>query len=212
MAAPRKRSEVIREDDLVQVVTPRFVVRVGYPKSLQDYERELQESQQVQDALDALFKLATGRTQRFPERIVGAGPEKHRSRERVERELAYLRAVAKGFGGNERSIHWKEIPELEGVQARVVGVRTAYTGERYEGGMSGPYDCQEYEPAGLADPKAHRILRLELREMRESKKNVRLVYGLNHDERLEIPIYHVRKLTEDLNGVVHHLHPIKKGA
>lgn len=116
-----QRKNVFRPDDRAVVVTPRFVKRVGYPKTLMDYEVVISQDQEAQTALGDLFRatLHGGFTM---------SPAYEKVRARVERELAYLLAQQDGWGGKERTIHWDERPELQDAQAMVRKVKNAYTG------------------------------------------------------------------------------------
>lgn len=175
----RKRTpaaQVIRDGDLVLVTDPRFVKRVGYPMSVADYRERLVHRQGP--LLDQLFEALFG---------------KHGSpvtRDKVEHELAYGMAKRNRFGGNERTLHWEEHPELVGQRMRVLSVRTAYTGRYYAPSSSRDYWTGEtdYEPGGIADAKAHRLARVVPAD------------GKWHDPKkaLEIPVYHLRK--EGLDG------------
>lgn len=156
----KKQDSRIRVGDLVKVVVPRFVARVGYPKSLEDYERELAERPAYQKVLSLMFEAITGDDQIIDPRV----GRKHRCRYRVERELVYLLAKRDGFGGRERTIHIVEHLELEGAECTVMDIRTANTGRHRQtaGSSGGMFGDDDYEPNGLEDMKQHRIVRLNL--------------------------------------------------
>lgn len=140
-AGPDKRraakSDTIRLCDRVRVVIPKVVVRVGYPKAVVDYleiARTKYGAQLRHDMGDHLV-------------------------ERALHQIAYGLAKTDGFGGNERSLHMKDCPELLGHEFNVSGIRTVLTGTYYP-----PYEHRDmsglpdYEPGGLTDRKAHRLV------------------------------------------------------
>lgn len=150
------RDSTIRVGDAVRVVVPRFVKRVGYPKSVDDYVEELRSK--YSGALDALLREVLSHKGRalalrswVPERV----------RTRMEQEVAYVMAKADGFGGKERTIHFEDRPEFEGKKFWVQGMRSVFTGTYYPPCYSPPsYDEMygDYEPGGLSNPKCHRLV------------------------------------------------------
>ena len=152
-----KKPRPYREGDFVRVVNPRFVTRVGYPKSVADYLPTVYKHDY--DVKVLLLKMqnkeATAlmlRTERGP----GYKPT------RLEWELAYFLAVKDKFGGNERSLHWNEYPEMAGKETRVLEVRSAMTGVRYAGCRGSTMFDDDHEPPALEDRKVHRIATLDL--------------------------------------------------
>lgn len=193
----------IRVGDFVKVKVPKFVVRVGYPKSLVDYERELAESPEKQELISNLFEAIAGDDQVWHNQ----GGRKHRSRYRVESELAYLMAKRDGFGGRERAIHWMEYPEHEGMECTVEEMRTVCTGSYYppSGGhsFSGMFGEEDdwYEPGGLSEMKRHRLARVNL-----YATTAPLIFRDGDHRTLELPVYHLEKLrsattTKSLRGM-----------
>ncbi len=179
----------IRVGDTVQVLVPRFVERVGYPKCVEDYLKEFQSNLRFQDALDKLLVLATGSTYKYPSGMKDVGPDRHRTRERIERDVAYLMAKSRRFGGSKRSIHWNEMPDFEGVEVVVRKLRSAYTGTYFPPGdgrwMPGVEDY-DHDPGGLSDSKCHRLATVSL------KKPVATRTSILSGDRFEIPVYHLK--------------------
>lgn len=180
----------IRVGDFVKVRVPKFVARVGYPKGLEDYKRELETNPHFQQAVSLMLEITTGDDQIWHDQ----GGRKHRSRYRIESEVAYLMARRDGFGGPERSIHWVEHPEHQDAECTVEEVRTVYTGRYYppSGGGSTNFfgeDESWYEPGGLSDMKCHRLARVNLYAPTTER-------GFLHptDRTLELPVYHLQKL------------------
>lgn len=167
------RRDVWRVNDVGVVSDPRFVLRVGYPKSVDDYLRE--RAPAIRDAVNHLLMATTGST--WGETY---GIPAHRVRRRIERDVAYLMAQRDGFGGRERTIHWRDLPSLAGREVRVVSLRTALTG-RYEYGWTGQ-DPEDYLPAHIAQPVTHRLAAIVLTVDR---------FGDPSD--LEIPVTHLSR-------------------
>ena len=164
------RRDIIRVDDRVRIVISQFVTRVGYPKSIEDYEAALLADPEITRLLDALLVRAAGRIWRVGEPRGG-----HKSRGRIGREVAYLMAQRDGWGGPKRQIHWVERPELEGVMATVTRIRTAYTGTYVPPRKFS--DTEDFELGYLKGETRHRLAEVQVWT----------------GERLEIPISHLVK-------------------
>lgn len=147
--------EGIRVGDLVQVLQPNWVKRVGYPLHWRDLMEEVSESEAVQRA----YSLLTG----IPH------PRERRGLLASDKFMPefWLQAVAKlfvelrGFGGKVRSIHYYGSDELDTCSlVEVTGKRTVYTGTRVppSHGFSS-YDEEPWcDPGYLKDSKAHVLL------------------------------------------------------
>lgn len=134
------RKNIIRVDDRVRIIRPVVVVRVGYPKAVSDYRNQAEK----------VFGP-----------LLDANDFGGRIREKVLREVAYGLARQDGFGGRQRTLHTKEIPDILGQEFCVTGIRTVKTGTYYPptGGRGGYYgDEWDYEPGGLSDEKTHRLV------------------------------------------------------
>jgi len=140
-----KSRNIIRVGDRVRVVNPVVVVRVGYPKCLADYEKEVREKLGFQ--LTQLL-LAAG----VPEHELDSS----RSGRKILSELAYCLGNKDRWGGRLRSLHTVEVPELRVQDFTVLEMRTAFTGVHESG--SGQWD--DYSPPCLGHAKAHRLARL----------------------------------------------------
>ena len=149
----RSRPVPIRLGDVVRIREAFFVTRVGYPKCLDDYAEEVEAL--VGDELTALVVKVGKRTGSFDFTKVDTNV-----RNDMKRRLAYLMAKRNGFGGSERTLHEKAIPEHEGLTARVVSVRSVQTGTYF--GPSGGYSSwsgeYDYEPGGLYNMKTVRLV------------------------------------------------------
>lgn len=183
MNYPMTRRVVFRQGDCARVTTPRFVSRVGYPKSVSDYLSVVRGQHGV--ALDALFREVLGNTHMDPSYLLGGPSEPTRWRKNVEWELANALAHKDGFGGKERSIHWIEAPALVNAHVRIRNLRNAYTGTYYPPSGGG----EDFEPGGLTHMKCHRLATVSLID-----DEVDLPEVLHRE--LVIPVYHLEQLSE----------------
>ncbi len=120
----------------VKILNPEFVVRVGYPKQVQDYEQEVV-SQYDTKLCQAFGPLWEGHL-----------------RKRILREVTYTTAKRDGFGGAQRSIHTITNPSLQGKVFEIWSTARCWTGVYYRSWGSG----EDYEPAGLGNAEAHVLL------------------------------------------------------
>lgn len=147
------KKHIYRIGDRVRVVNPRWIKRVGYSLVWTDLIDEVKADPRTVAAWQVII----------------SGPGADPSREFV-RAVAMQRVEQRGFGGNERRIHYEPIPEAQvpgcihygfargpGQVLTVSAKRTAYTGVRF--GPSG-YD-EDYNDGGLDDRKAHVLLTVE---------------------------------------------------
>ncbi len=155
-----KRKNVIRVNDVVKIVNPEFVVRVGYPLSKKMIQSSLTHEQlalvkaifnQFDISTDALFDSS-----RPPS-------EGERAYEKVLDILSGVLLAKKLWGGSQRSIHTELIEKHRDIQCTVMEKRFVKTG-KYQPGWSsvdywGEYD---YEPAYLEDEKTHALLRVNI--------------------------------------------------
>lgn len=131
-----KNDLVIRPGDFVEVVDPRAVRRVGYPKCVDDYLEEANKKYGNQLRQDL-------RNPRITEKCL--------------REIAYGLAKRDHFGGPQRSVHLMEpLPEeFAGKVFSVYNVSVAQTGEYYP--PSG-WGTDWYEPGGLINRRSVRLV------------------------------------------------------
>lgn len=150
---------VYREGDRVRILRgDRAIRRVGYAITPETVKDEVAESQGFKDALVAL----------------GMDPHRHgRAYRRLLSAACYAEVEKRGFGGRERSIHYKEVVpygelhthdmawDATGREATVSGKYVVRTGRYYPPCSWTSYEGEhDYESGGLEDAKTHVILRL----------------------------------------------------
>ncbi len=140
-----KRSAKFKVGDTVRVDEPLHVVRVGYPKCIDDFNEEADALLPSLDEWLTAHKL----------------PAKHSVM--FQRPLARLLLRADGFGGKEREIHTEVMEEWRGKTGTVKSITRRQTGTYCPGRMSGsgPDWEPEWEPAYLENAKTHRLLFVE---------------------------------------------------
>lgn len=137
---PKKQDpNKIEDESWAIVVDPRFVKRVGYPKSVRDYEHLVNKG-----AVTSLVMEHGDSVRHF----LGSSICESKVIDEITRSLSWLLAKKDGFGGNTRDIHFVEVPELKGVEVYVSGFFCKNTGtrrpERHYSSWS--YGEQEYDP------------------------------------------------------------------
>jgi len=189
-----KRKDIIRVGDMVRVITPEVFVRCGYPLDFKE-AREHVDAEMEQSIWDIIKALSTMGDKRRNDRIFKRKPRVYR---RILNALTYDYVSLKGFGGNERSIYTRSVPELAGSMRSVCGIRYVKTGTRYAGygGKSfGFGDYDDYEPPGLANAKTHKLLRIGPVVIIGGELFFPQIYGPKIDSWIEA--CHVEKLLED---------------
>lgn len=157
-----KKPLAIRENDVVRIVRPEFVTRVGYPKSVDDYLTQ----DVMKEAQDFLAKydpnMHKARPRMFGSQSIGI-MDLTKSARRIAREIAYTLARADGFGGRERKLYTVVIPEAKDVEVYVHGVRSVQTGQYYPPVKSSDWETGyvEWDPGGLDGRQTHRLLRVD---------------------------------------------------
>lgn len=147
----------VRVGDRVRIINPLHVVRVGYPKSVVDYEN-------VVDAAALETFLRAQAPKRYARMKSAVDTREGRA---IRRQLALILAQQDGFGGSERKLHTEEIPEFKDVTGTVRFVKMARTGLYYPPSSSHDWETgyAEYEPGGLNKAKMHRLLIVDVDAM-----------------------------------------------
>lgn len=142
----KRNPNVIWPGDWVEIVDPRVVKRVGYPKSVDDYKVIVRD--RFSDQLAAIFPHT---------RLISVVAE--RAQRRVIHEIAYMLAKEDGFGGPDRTIHLEERPDLRGRTCQVTEIKTCMTGRYYApSSWRDSYGESDFESGGLANQHCHRLL------------------------------------------------------
>lgn len=192
MGTSKQRSDIIRTGDKVLVLDSRKVIRVGYPKTPEDYVPRAKE------LLDPV--LAKELRNMSPDHLAWI---------KVIRQMAYALAKSDGFGGPDRTVHLTAPdPDLVGCLATVGEVRMHQVGRYYPPRQSGGYyeGDYDYEPGGLGGPNAGSVRVVELYRF---EKDGRAVYpqdaggfryfSKGYENNIWLPVTHLQKL-EKSNG------------
>ncbi len=145
---------IIRVGDLVQIVVPEYVVRVGYPLSKAMIVDEMTKDQKskLHDSIKGIFDISLDEDENG-----------YKIWKRLLNVIAEKILKSRGFGGRQRSIHTAEEKQLEGEIYRVSKRKVVKTGTYCPGG--GGYDYYgeyDYNPAYLANEKTHVLYGLYL--------------------------------------------------
>lgn len=147
------KKHVYSKGDLVKVINPRIVRRVGYPLCAKDLFPEAE-----QRLVEAKILNARTPTPLTYKPFV----DRPNDEDRLIRELARYLLREKGWGGKERSLHYEAVDNWKpGQILRFLGDKqTVQTGTRY--GAISSYNAWEgdydYEPGGLYPRKTHVLL------------------------------------------------------
>ena len=166
---PVRAKDIIRVGDLVEVVVPVVVERVGYPKAVKDYRPEFDSEihKMVRDLEEKIYGYPVNNIGH----IWGVGEKRVSSRfeNSILDIVQYHLAKVDGFGGRQRSLHLREVPDLLGKRARVQRRRQVQTGRYYpaSGGGYNSYagDYDDWEPGGLAERKDYVLMGLSVENM-----------------------------------------------
>jgi len=149
---------VYHVDDLVEIVNPAVVVRVGYPLTKQDaldaVEKEYAEAVQA-------FMITVGAAERNDPHFNSPDYDP-----RFYGDLLNILAGRwlrlKNYGGKERKIYTEVDESIQCTPWRVLSKRVVKTGLYNRGGYSGGYDGEpDYDPPYLENERTHVLLALE---------------------------------------------------
>jgi hypothetical protein len=152
-----KNPNIIRVGDRVRIVNPQVFIRCGYPKSLDQSIKEVEEKYNevltkfMKELGLSVFSSRLPHTDRILSRVY----------EQVRLAVAYAKLREEKFGGKQRSVHTENRPELAGVTRFVMGIFYVKSGVYCPGSCYGGYGWEEdYDPPVLDEQKTHKILRL----------------------------------------------------
>ena len=141
------KSAAIKVDDVVRVVNPLIIQRVGYDYTFEDAWLESQV--EYKEEIYALLRKAKVSRWNIVEKAIVSS-------------LAYDRVKKKFKDGNERKIYTKLMESLRDRQVTVVSKKTAKTGIYYPPYHGNGYDDYDGEPGGLTDGKTHILLEIDV--------------------------------------------------
>ena len=153
----KKKKDIIRVGDRVEIVEPHIFIRCGYPKTVDDMIAEVEKEHGevlrkfVKDLGLSIFP------RHLPYEKDGFFSDVY---EEIRRAVAYAKLKAERFGGSRRSVHTEYKENEKGRVYMVGGIRFVKSGTYEAGGYYGGMDGYEYEPAYLTNQKTHKILRL----------------------------------------------------
>lgn len=145
-------------DDIVRIVNPAIVLRVGYPLTKND---ALDAAEKEYGEKIRLLMCEVGAAQ--PDDTYFNSPEYD---PRLYGDLIDAMASrwlrVKGYGGKERKIYTEHDEKLLQTKWRVLSKRTVKTGTYNRGGYSGGWDGEpDYDPPYLENEQTHVLLALE---------------------------------------------------
>lgn len=190
---PRLDPKVIRAGDRVRIVTARALERVGYPKSVKDYAKEIEErlGAQIDELVAAAVPAPRVQTGIISKLQTGWQAQ---AKEKILAEMGYCAARADGFGGNYRGLFLKDLDTINvGYETFVQEVKTVLTGHYEKGYSSGggwDGDYEEYTPPCLAIEKAHRLAKVCLNTGFNFSRISR-----SGDDTVWIPVIYLEKVT-----------------
>ena len=155
-----KRKDIIRVNDVVKIINPLFVERVGYPLS-----RQMVKDQMSPDEIAIIKQMFASLKIPTEHHVYDPKPnfEGERAYAKVLDAIASFQLSAKKWGGRERSIHTKHLPQYIGRMVSVMEKRCVKTGSYRSASGGYSYDGEyDYEPAFLHDEKTHVILTVNL--------------------------------------------------
>lgn len=160
----RPTKPVYRPNDIVEIVEPLVVNRVGYPLTPALIRDEIK--QLCRAEIDALLVKAGLN----PSVYVSPGwldedcvHEDSSVFADVLTKLCYHVVAARRFGGDTRSIHTELREDLRGRRCRVLSKRNVKTGVHYCASATMDYwGAYDYEPGGLSNCRTHVLLECQL--------------------------------------------------
>lgn len=148
-----KKSPIFRKGDRVIIKNPEFFIRCGYPLCLKDKLIEIENSKFHQDKIIELIRYFELYDNSFNQDFGVEYP--------IKKALALGLLRKDKFGGNERKIYTKQIPELKDKVFHAFGKRVVNTGIRIAGSTRSNWDGDpDYNPPYLDKQKSHVILEI----------------------------------------------------
>lgn len=139
--------------DVVKVIDPTFVVRVGYPFTPAMAYAELNTSTNRQLLIDMMHEVGVDPYYNTHRGEVMTQPV-HNMLDKLSYELVRTR----NFGGPDRTLHTQKFPDMKDCYFRVEYLKRTVTGTR----VSGTWCGEEWEPATMENAKHHQLIGLWL--------------------------------------------------
>jgi hypothetical protein len=166
-----KKKDIVRVGDIVIIENPNFFLRCGYPLSINEVRKDV--LTKYKDEIDEFVKTIVANE--LPSEYKNTNGDvitigdclKDHEVDSIVKVIAYKLIKAKGFGGENRSIHTVEKKELKGAIRKVAKIKMCVTGNYYPPSPSIRSSCYSYEdeydysPGGLDNQKNNKILYLE---------------------------------------------------
>ena len=175
------KKQVFHINDKIIIKNPLFFVRHGYP-----FTKEYAKVNLVSAHEKALIHTLVGQD--------GDGEYyKETACDKILDQIAYVKLKKCNFGGPERKVFTKEIPELLGKEAIVFNKKYVKTGIRDNGYQSGE---NEWQPTTLRDEKTHVLLLLGGLPLWPETEDELLIYKTDTlwDQSFWIEEIHVEKI------------------
>ena len=187
----KKNKNIIRDNDVVRIINPEFIVHVGYDFDFQSCVKEIEE--RVKGDFSSNFEtmlfcsdviVAHAIVDNFDANILTIRIDNASSDigKKMIRAMAYDLLCSRMKTGAERKIVTETFEDYRGCEATVYGSRIVNTGKYFPpsggGYCSYDYDSYDYEPGGLSDRKTHKLICLPICEMRDPRCNQKFyAYG-----------------------------------
>lgn len=153
----RKLDEsIIRKDDTIRVVIPEIVERVGYPLNIKNIIDSIT-PEQLEELSKCLFSIFNISSSFVASDLLNPLDNNDLYKDRIINGIARMMIRQRGWGGKNRSIHVKSVPELKDKMFCVLERKTVKTGTYNPSSGSGPdyWGEYDYEPAYLSNEKTH---------------------------------------------------------
>lgn len=159
---PKEKKHIHRVGDIVKIINPALVERVGYPWTKEYVKNHVITTEQKQAVIE-LMKTFGVKTEVPGFVLEPVYQEEHPTYYKILDALAFEVLKRQGYGGKERSIHTIIHEKFRDSLAMITKKRIVKTGTYVHGSAyTSYYGESDYEPPYLADEKSHVILRLDV--------------------------------------------------
>lgn len=169
-----KDPKIIRVGDEVKIISPCFFDRCGYPMTLDDGRKYVQENycEKVKVFINDLGFFDKDRV------LFDYDIDASLTYDRIVTALAYACVKKQGFGGNEKKIYttcYKYYKDRVYIVDDIRFVKTGvYSPGSYNAGCNYYYGGEDYSPPFLAKEQTHKILSVGIGEI--ECNNVEKIY------------------------------------